>query len=178
MPITQDRFIAILNVSADVLDAWDSLRDVTQPVAETIVNLASAIQRMPQGPDRGAMELALGTMTQIHSTLTETNQLSANQRVAIAVEREHFRKTHRRNAKMASAQRRARINRRGTDAVATRQQGPIHAGVSTEVDYKPSATTTITEELDNIPPSNYDVEQDPAYLKLLEEQKAKWSKAQ
>lgn len=170
MPITQERFLSIINASADVLDAWDTLRDLTRAFGPAIADINSARAKYPEAAP--ALDETLALLTRIHSTIAETNAISANHRAALAVEREHFRKTERRNQKMADIQRRARINKGGSPL--TRQQGPVHPGLSAKASYglKPK----LGEFGDvNAEPVGYDVEQDPGYIALHEQYVTDWN---
>lgn len=173
MPITQERFLSVVNASHDILNAWDSIRDFTNTITEPITNLTAAIERSPESPERAAMVQALALLHQLHSAIVETNFISAKHYAAIAVEREHFRKTERRNQKAADAMRRSRINHGGSPLA--RQQGPIHQGLSAKASYRQQLQKTGDVE---ILPQGYDVEQDSNYLKLLEEQRTKWNEAE
>lgn len=170
MPITQERFLAVINTSADILNAWDSIRDFTDTLTEPIINLSAAIDRTPNSPERAAMEQALALLHQLHSAIGETNLISAKHYAAIAVEREHFRKTERRNQRAADAMRRSRINNGG--AAIPRQQGPVHKGLPTGASYRQELQKTGDVSL---LPSGYTVDEDPNYLKLLEQKRAEWS---
>lgn len=170
MPITQDRFLAIINGASSLVEKMTQAHQIARPGDETIINANSLLEHTQDESVREVVTALLNDLQRVRSTLDEIMIDSVEVRAAIIIEREHFRKYARKNAKAAHYAHEQRVNRGGS--VIPRQQGPVHEGLPTTVTPKrreePRLALQTQAEVDN----------DPAFLAFQEQQRKKWESEQ
>lgn len=137
MPITQSRFIGLINASADIIDATRALRAMTAPsYASAIINANAALAQAPPGPLADAVRELMEYVQRVDSAISEANILASDHAIAIQTEREWFRRNAKRNEKAALSQRKARVREAVANDKPPRprlwQQGFVHKGLSTD----------------------------------------------
>lgn len=167
MPITQDRFVTILNAAGEILEANRAIYDLVNPkVAPAMSELNSLLDHADITTLGQALDVARSIsalLQQIHSVVLDTGILASRAAVAIDIEREHFKRYAKHNKRSADYQRQARINKGISPRL--EPQGLVHQGLS---------TTPMIKAPEPILEPNLNVDNDPNYLHLLEHTRAKW----
>lgn len=173
MPITQERFLQIVNGSAEIIDKIRQLYKMTDPISTSaIVNANAALAQLPDGQVAAALREFLAYMASIRSAIVESNVLSSDAAIAVQVERAHFQRHAKDNARAAEAQRRARVKKGATPRLV--QQGLLHAGVSQ--DPNPPSITREFQLMREMGPTPRAMEDDPIFSKYHKDLLANWTK--
>lgn len=109
MPITQDRFMAVVNNAGKIADGYMQIRRMAKAELGTIVSEANAVLLHEQNsPAANVIHRLLQYVHQLNAIIDESDLIAPELIATIEVERRYFQKNARANDKAAHYQRQAR----------------------------------------------------------------------
>ena len=168
MPITQARFLAIIDAAAKVVELNRNLSKASYIRAQLIVEVNSVIANTNDSAIRMILQEMLGSINTIRDILNESDEVAVGLSAQILAEQQYFNRVANANDRTAYKQRQAR-----------RMKGVMPREIKLRQEPMPMPTFYNAPVQNDFPgevvlKTDADLDNDPDYQALLEHTRAKW----
>ena len=167
MPITQDRFLVVIDAAIPIVELMRDLRRVVKQSASLIADANSALEHTEDESARKALQGLIGQVTIIYEMAVANDEALSALEVAVKTERKYFDRVKAENDRAAYKQRQARLNRGIVPRVTYAKK---------EVVFPQGYTLPVQNDFPGevVLKTDADLDNDKDYQALLEHTRQKW----
>lgn len=167
MPITQDRFLTVIDAAIPIVELMRNLRRAIKQSSELMSNANSVLDHAEDEATRKALQGLIGQVTMIYEMTVANDEALSALEVAVKTERKYFDRVKNENDRAAYKQRQARLNKGIVPRVTYAKK---------EVVFPQGYTLPVQNDFPGevVLKTDEDLANDPDYQALLEHTKTKW----